>query len=338
MAQIYGVDLGTSNIKMYSTVNDKILNEKNVLAIKDKAEIYAFGNRAYEMYEKAPSYLDVTFPIKNGVIADISNMEDLLGCFYQKMNRSRKVTPGHFCICVPTDVTDVEKRAFFDLIYESPIKTKKVTVVEKPLADAVGVGVDMSSPKGTLIANIGADTTEISVIAAGGLVVSKLMRIGGRHLDEAICNSIKRKYNLVIGSKTAEQLKIQLADALGAGRQSMSVYGIEIVSGLPTKMGIGADLIYESIQSPIEEIAGYIKVMLERVPREISADIFRKGIYLTGGSSQMRNLDEMIYQTTGLKVNKVQNPSETVVRGISKILTTRKYRKLMYVPREKDYD
>ena len=195
MAQhFFGVDLGTSNIKMYSLANDTILNEKNVIAIKNKNEIIKFGDFAFEMYEKAPGNIDVTFPVKFGVIADIQNMEALFSCFYKKINSNKAVTGADFCIAVPTDITEVEKRAFYDVIMDARVKAKRIVVVEKPIADAVGVGIDVNSPNGHLLVNIGADTTEITVISMGGIVISKLIKIGGMKLDDAIAGYIRKKY------------------------------------------------------------------------------------------------------------------------------------------------
>lgn len=188
MAQhVYGIDLGTSNIKMYSSSSDNILNEKNVIAIKNKNEIFSFGNQAFEMYEKAPENINVSFPVKFGVIADIKNMETLFSCFYKKLNGGKTVNGADYCIAVPTDVTEVEKRAFYDVILDAKLKAKNITVVEKPIADAVGMGIDVQSPNGHMIVDIGSDTTEISVISLGGIVLSKLIKTGGSKFDEAIC-------------------------------------------------------------------------------------------------------------------------------------------------------
>ena len=222
MAQhVYGIDLGTSNIKMYSSSSDNILNEKNVIAIKNKNEIFSFGNQAFEMYEKAPENINVSFPVKFGVIADIKNMETLFSCFYKKLNGGKTVNGADYCIAVPTDVTEVEKRAFYDVILDAKLKAKNITVVEKPIADAVGMGIDVQSPNGHMIVDIGSDTTEISVISLGGIVLSKLIKTGGSKFDEAICGIVRKKYNLIIGSRSAEQIKMQLADAIEPDEDSI---------------------------------------------------------------------------------------------------------------------
>lgn len=340
MAQhYYGVDLGTSNIKLYSLASDAILNEKNVIAIKNKNEIIKFGDYAFEMYEKAPGNIEVTFPVKFGVIADIQNMETLFSCFFKKINSNKAVAGSEFCIAVPTDITEVEKRAFYDVIMDAKVKAKRIVVVEKPIADALGVGIDVNSPNGHLLVNIGADTTEITVISMGGIVLSKLIKIGGMKLDEAIANCIRKKFNLIIGSRSAEIVKKELADAMNESADSVTVtYGRNIVTGLPNAQEIDGELVHEAINELLHQIIENIKVILERTPPELSADIISRGIYLTGGSAAVKNLSKLITKETGLKVNVAEEPSETVIRGISKILSDQELMKLAYVPREKEYE
>ncbi len=338
-AHVYGVDLGTSNIKMFSLANNGTINEKNVIAIKNKDEIFSFGDSAFEMYEKAPANIDVSFPVKYGVIADIQNMEMIFNCFYKKINSGKAVTGADFCIAVPTDITEVEKRAFYDVVMDAKVKSKRITVVEKPIADAVGVGIDVNSPNGHLLVNIGADTTEITVISLGGIVLSKLIKIGGNKLDDAICSVIRKKFNLIIGSRSAEVVKKELADAINADENAICMaYGRNIVTGLPNAREITGALVHDGISELLHQIIENIKVILERTPPELSADIINRGIYLTGGSAMIKNLDTLITNETGLKVNVADNPSESVIRGISDILSSEELVELTYVPREKEYD
>lgn len=336
---VYGVDLGTSNIKMFSLANSGTLNEKNVIAIKNKDEVFSFGDAAFEMYEKAPANISVSYPVKYGVIADIQNMEILFNNFYKKINSGKAITGADFCIAVPTDITEVEKRAFYDVVMDAKVKSKRITVVEKPIADAVGVGIDVNSSNGHLIVNIGADTTEISVISLGGIVISKLIKVGGNKLDDAICSIIRKKYNLIIGSRSGEQVKKELADAVNSDENAICMaYGRNIVTGLPNAREITGALVHEGIHELLHQIIENIKVILERTPPELSADIINKGIYLTGGSALIKNIDLLIKQETGLKVNIADDPSESVIRGISDILSSEELLKLTYIPREKEYD
>lgn len=339
MAQhLYGIDLGTSNFKIYGLTNKKTINEKNVIAKKNKDDVFEYGDPAFEMFEKAPSNIEITFPVKFGVIADIRNMDILFECFFKKLNGKSAGNGGDFCIAVPTDITEVEKRAFYDMVAESRVRSKHINVVEKPIADAVGVGIDVDSPKGNLVVNIGADTTEISVISLGGIVLSKLIKIGGSKLDEAICSIVRKKYNLVIGRRTAEQIKINIADAINTSDKKWIAYGRNIVTGLPASKEISASLVYEAISELLHSIIDSIKMILERTPPELAADIISTGLYLTGGSARIKNLDALINQETGLFVNLDDQPDETVIRGIAQILSNQKLKQLMYVPREKQYN
>ena len=222
---------------------------------------------------------------------------------------------------------------------DAKIKAKKIVVVEKPIADAVGVGIDVNSPNGHLLVNIGADTTEITVISMGGIVISKLIKIGGMKLDETIGSYIRKKYNLIIGSRSAEIVKKELADAMNEQADKMTVtYGRNIVTGLPNAREINGDLVHEAISELLHQIIENVKVILERTPPELSADIISKGIYLTGGSANIKNICKLITKETGLKVNVAAEPSETVINGIAKILSSPELMKLTYVPREKEYE
>ena len=215
--------------------------------------------------------------------------------------------------------------------------------MEKPIADAVGLGIDMTSSRGNMIINIGADTTEISVISLGGIVVSRIIKLGGNRLDQMICDVVKRKYNILIGLKTAEQIKKTLSDAMydedneEEGDDILYVYGRNVITGLPSERGVSKDTIYEAIKQFFDDITDSIKNLLERTPPELSADIIDTGIFLTGGSSSIKNLDKLIAKETDLKVNTVENAEDSVIRGISIIMSDSRYRKLMYEPRESSF-
>ena len=197
-SNVYGIDLGTCNMKIYCKATNKILNEKDTIALVNKNQIYAYGDAAYAMYEKAPESINVIFPVCSGVIADFDILQNMLQAFLEK-NVKGKFHGAEFIVAVPTDITDVEKRAFFDMFYKSKLKPKTVLLCEKPIADAVGLGLDVNEPTGIMVVDLGADTTEISVISLGGLVLSELLHFGGNKIDESIITYVKRKYNLVIG-------------------------------------------------------------------------------------------------------------------------------------------
>lgn len=339
---VYGIDFGTGNIKIFNGITKTTLNEKNIIAIKNKNQLFEIGNEAYKMYEKAPSNIKVIFPIKFGVIADLNNMKLLFEQFFKKLTGPRGSKMGRFCIAVPTDITEVEKRAFYDVVAKSDIKAREIKIVEKPIADAVGLGLDMTSQRGNMIVNIGADTTEISVISLGGIVVSRIIKIGGNMLDSLICDIVKKKYNIYIGLKTAEKIKCQLSDAMYDEDEDidddlMYVYGRNVITGLPSERGVAKDTIYEAIKPFFDEIIESVKALLERTPPELSADILDTGIYLTGGSASIKNLNKLIAEETDLKVNTVANPGESVIRGVSMIVSDSKFKKLMYEPKESSF-
>ncbi|SEF38852.1 rod shape-determining protein [Lachnospira multipara] len=337
MSNVYGIDIGTSNFKM-CTKDNEILNEKNIIAIVNKNELLAFGDEAYEMYEKTPENIEVSFPVKFGVIADIENMQTLLYSFYEKINKEKKTGNTEFYIAVPTDVTEVEKRAFYELVVESKVKAKNVFVVDKPVADAIGAGIDVTKSKGVMVVNIGAETTEISVLSLGGIVISKSVKIGGNKLDECIISAVRKAYNLVIGSKTAEGLKKELGSAVKTEEKFAPGFGRNILSGLPVSVQISSDVIYDAIVDSLHSIMDSIKVILERTPPELAADIIKDGVYFTGGTSMINNLEDFIKSETNLNVTIVENPSESVVRGLMGVVTNPDFAKIPYTPQDRTFE
>ncbi len=333
---IFGVDIGTSNIKIYSKDNETILNQKNIIAIANKTEIYAYGDEAFEMHEKAPDSIQVTFPVKYGVIADFDNMQTLFLQFIKKFNgEKKKLESADYYIAVPTDITEVEKRAFLELARNSKVRAKKIMIINKPVADALGAGVDVNIAKGIMIVNIGADTTEIAILSLGGIVLSKTVRFGGNKLDEQIISAIRKKYNLIIGNKTAEYIKFEIGSALKQEEKFTSIYGRHIVTGLPTKCNISSTIVYDCMIEFINQIIDSMKMILERTPPELAADIIETGIYLTGGSSAIKGMADLINNETDLHVNIADRPSECVVRGIKKIIEKPEYNDIAYIPKER---
>lgn len=317
----FGIDFGTSTIKVYKKHEGIVLDQRNIIAIANKKDLFAVGDEAYEMHEKAPVNIKVTYPIRNGVIADFNCMVDLLNEVNKQVGaKAGKFQATEYIVATPTDITEVERRAFFDLITSSSSKAKKIRIVEKPIADALGVGLDVTSACGVMIVNIGADTTEVSVLALGGIVLSKLMPIGGNKLDESIKTYVKKKYNLIIGDKTAETLKKELASAIPCEESLLSVYGRDVVTGLPLEIQISSSMVYEAISEYLYAIVDAIRIILERTPPEISSDIIDSGIYITGGSANIRNLDQLISKETDLKINIAENAANSVVIGLGKII------------------
>lgn len=329
MSNTFGIDLGTCNVKVFCKATGKVLNEKNTIAIVNKNQMYAYGDQAYAMYEKAPENINVTFPVINGVIADYANMQTMIFEFLEKYSKG-KVRGAEFVVAVPTDITEVEKKAFFDIFAKSKVKPKGVLLCEKPLADAVGLGIDVNQPTGVMVVDMGADTIEISVISLGGLVLSDLMHFGSNRLDESIISYIRREFNLVIGKKTAKALKEELGSGLPGRQETMTVVGLDVVSGLPVEREITAEVVYEAIKANLESICSSIKLILEKTPPELARDIIYAGIYITGGGSKIKDLDQLFTQITNIKVNTCENPEESAVRGLSKIATDSKYKRIPF--------
>ena len=325
---IFGIDLGTNNIKIYKRSDDSVMVEKNMIAIENKKNFFAYGDSAFDMYEKAPGNIVASYPVCNGVIADIKNMETLLRYFITDLSGGT-IKPADYYVAVPTDVTEVEKRAFYDLIKDANVKAKKIMVVEKAVADGLGLDIDVKNSQGVLIVNVGYDTTEISILSLGGIVLSRLIKVGGLKFDEAIRTVIRNEFGLLIGGKTAEKVKINLQQLEKAGKPAV-VYGRDIVSGLPVEREIPTELAVKALAETFYTIIDNVKVILERTPPELGADIYRHGIYLTGGASQISHLAQLIQRGTGLKVNLCENPIETVARGLARVIKDDNYKSVAY--------
>lgn len=325
---VFGIDLGTSNIKIYNRADDSVMVEKNMIAIENKKTFFAYGDSAFEMYEKAPGNIVASYPVSNGVIADIKNMETLLKYFINDLSNGN-IKPADYYVAVPTDVTEVEKRAFYDLIKDANVKAKKIMVVEKAVADGLGLDIDVKNSQGVLIVNVGYDTTEVSILSLGGIVLSRLIKVGGLKFDEAIRTAIRNEFSLLIGGKTAEKVKINLNELEKAGKPAI-VYGRDIVSGLPVERAIPTELVSKALIESFNTIIDSIKVILERTPPELGADIYKNGVYLTGGASQVSHLAKLMQKGTGLKVNVCENPIESVARGLSKVIKDDNYKSVAY--------
>ena len=324
-SKLFGIDFGTSTIKIYKKNEGVIFDAKNIIAIADNSRVIAIGDEAFDMYGKAPSNIDVDFPVKYGVIANIANMQALLNYAFDQLSKKYgKFSGAEFLVAAPTAITEVERRAFFDLVASSNAKTKKIKLVEKPIADALGAGLKVTKAKGVMIVDIGADTTEVSILSLGGIVLSKLIPIGGNKFDESIAVNVKKRYNLYIGNRTAENIKRQLATALPGEEQTVKVYGRDVVTGLPTEKEINSTFVYETISEHLSTIVDSIRIILERTPPEISADIIDSGIYITGGSANIRYLDQLMSHDTDLNINVCKDPANTVVNGLGKIIEDHK--------------
>lgn len=332
----FGIDLGTSNIKIYNYGKKQILNERNMIAIINKDTIYATGDVAFDMFERTPESIVVSSPINNGVIADIDSMQVLLKKMLTKA-AGHSLRGSNFIMAVPTDITEVEKRAFYDLIRMTGVKEKKVLFVEKPIADALGVGLDVNHAQGIMVIDVGADTTEVSILSLGGIVVSKIIQTGGNRFDEAILAMVKKEYNLIIGKKTAEQLKIKLCSIDSEQTQEMLVTGRDVVTGLPRELVVDAAILEDAMEEQFQVIVDAAKMILERTPPELASDIIDEGIFLTGGSSNVAKLVDMLAVATELETNVYNHADESVIRGLERIIAEKEFNKLATEMKEKLY-
>lgn len=328
----YGIDLGTSNIKIYDGTDGHILLEKNMIAYTGRDELLAYGDSAYEMYEKAPANIHLSYPLSFGVIAELKFEETLIRSFMLDLMKNN-IHPADYYVAIPWDVTEVEKRAFYDLVKEANLKARKVYIVEKAVADGVGMNIDVKTAQGVLVVNVGYETTEISILSLGGIVISKLIKVGGKKFDDSIRNAIRLEYNLIIGGKTSEGVKNSLTD-LEADKEPAVVYGRDIVTGLPVEKSISTNLIDDCLHDDFQTIVDNVRIILERTPPELAADIYKHGMYLTGGASQTANLVQALANGTGLRVNMAESPLTSVVDGLARIIEDEHFKSIAYAPEQ----
>lgn len=314
----FGIDFGTGTIKVYKKTEGIVLNERSVVATvgknKEKHPI-AIGDKAYEMFEKVPPNIHVSFPMTHGVIAQMQDMSALWNFMMSKVSGRKPPKGADFYLAVPADIREVDQKAFSRVVMEGECKPRKVCLVQRPIADALGLKLDVEKSRGIMIANIGADTTEISVISLGGIVVSKMLPYGGNYFDQQIINYIRKEYNFDIGRKSAEHLKKMLVSAVPT-EETATVVGRNVVRGLPGEVTVSSGEIFPLVKGVFYTISASVRSMLERTPPEIASEIERAGIYLTGGSSWLRGMDQLVANETRYKVNTTKHAQRTVITGI----------------------
>ena len=333
---VYGLDLGTYEIKVFDKRKNEIWCEKNVIAMKDRKYIFSLGDQAYEMYEKSPDNIQVVFPMKNGVIAHFDDMQYLLG---NLLKTGRQFVRGsEYVIAVPTDVTEVEKKAFFVLVFHSEARAKSVRIVERGLADALGCGIDIMEEKGAFIANFGGGTTELSVLSSGGIVLNRLVKIGGDSFDDAIVSLVRHNLEFLIGRMTAERLRKEFGVFDQKTDTAITVSGRDLITGVPGQTEIPISLVRAAMKDPIEECVHAIRTMIERTPPDVRRAIEAKGIYLTGGLSNMKGLSTYLQESIGLSVISSPQAELCAVRGLQKIISDKAYyRRLLYSMLDDNY-
>jgi rod shape-determining protein MreB len=315
-----GIDLGTANVLVYVKGRGIILTEPSVVAVDDDNHIVAVGDAARDMIGRTPGNITAIRPMKDGVIADYVITEAMLRFFIGKATKGRiGFSRPDVMVCVPAGVTSVEKRAVRDAALRAG--AREAYLIEEPLAAAIGANVPISGPSGNLVIDIGGGTSEIAVIALGGIVVSTSLRIGGNKFDEAIASYIRKKYNLMVGERTAEEVKITIGTALPLERElSMEVRGRDLIAGLPRTIPITSSEVMEAIEQPLQQIVSAVRTVLEQTPPELSSDIIDKGMVMSGGGSQLRNIDRLLTQVTGVPCHVAERPLECVAVGTGRAL------------------
>jgi rod shape-determining protein MreB len=314
------IDLGTVNTRVYARNRGIVVNEPSAVALDDSTgEVQAVGKEAKEMLGRTPSAIRVVKPLKDGVIADFKVTEKMLSYFMQKAHQRRTLVHPRVIISIPSEITQVEKRAVTDSAYRA--KAAEVHLVEQAMMAAIGAGLPVTQPGGNLVVDIGGGTTDVALISMSGIVYSRSVRIAGNRMDEAIMNYLKRKYNLLIGERTAEQIKIEIGSAYALEKpMTMEIKGRSLIEGVPKTITVDDSEIREALSESVSAVVSAIRVALERTPPELSADISDRGLVLAGGGALLRNLDKRIREETGLPVCIADDPLCSVVLGTAKLL------------------
>ncbi len=316
-----GIDLGTANTLVYVRGQGVVLCEPSVVAI-DRAthQVLAVGEEAKRMLGRTPGNIIAVRPMKDGVIADFDITEAMLRYFIRKVHRKNRIISPRVVIAVPSGITEVEKRAVKDSAERAGARSP-VYLVEEPIAAAIGVGLPIHEPAGNMIIDIGGGTTEIAVISLSGIVFAKSIRIGGDEFDEAIITHLKKTYNLMIGERTAEEIKIRIGSAYPLEEEmTLEVKGRDILAGLPKTVTVTSEEIREALAEPISTILEAVRIALERTPPELSADLIDRGLILAGGGALLRGLDKLVSEETGLPVHIADDPLTAIALGTGRYL------------------
>ena len=327
-----GIDLGTATTLVYVKGEGVVLCEPSVVAIeKNTSHVLAVGDEAKRMLGRTPGNIVAIRPMRDGVIADFEITEAMLRYFIKRVHHRRVLVRPRIVIAIPSGITEVEKRAVRDSAERAG--AREVFLIGEPIAAAIGVGLPIQDPIGNMIIDIGGGTTEIAVISLAGIVFSKSIRIGGDEMDETIIEYLKKTYNLMIGERTAEDIKIRIGSAYSLEKElSLEVKGRDLVSGLPKALTITSQEVRDALREPLEAIIETVKVSLERTPPELAADLIEHGIIMAGGGAQLKGLDKSISEATGLPVHIADEPLTAVVQGTGKVLSEIRYLKRVTVP------
>lgn len=330
-----GIDLGTANTLVYVRGRGIVLQEPSVVAIQaDTKQPVAVGNEAKRMIGRTPGNIVAIRPLKDGVIADFDITQTMLRYFIAKAQRRRSLIRPRVVVCVPSGVTEVEKRAVQDAALQAGARDPRL--IEEPMAAAIGAGLPITEPTGNMVVDLGGGTTNVAIISLGGIVTHKNIRVGGDEMDEAIVNHIKRNYNMLIGERTAEEVKIQIGSAYPVNDdESIEIRGRDLVTGLPKNLKLTAEEVRQALEDPVSQIIEAIKITLEKTPPELAADIMDRGVVMTGGGALLRGLDRRVADETGMPVVVAEDPLLCVVQGTGKMLEDLdRYSRMLVTPKK----
>ena len=315
------IDLGTANTLVYAKGKGIVVSEPSIVAVnRVTGKVEAVGKDAKDMLGRTPGNIVAIRPMKDGVIADFEITEKMLSHFIRRAHNRNTLVRPRIIIGIPSEVTQVEKRAVKDSALKA--KASEVYLVDQAMAAAIGAGLPITEPSGNMVVDIGGGTTDIAVISLAGIVYSKSVRVAGNEMDEAVIQYIKKKYNLLIGERTAEQIKLEIGSAFPLEEPiTMEIKGRDLIEGIPKTLTVTDAEIREALSEPISLIVNAVRVALERTPPELSADIVDRGIVLTGGGSLLKNLDRLLREETGLPVSVAEDPLSSVVLGTGKMLS-----------------
>lgn len=315
-----GIDLGTANTLVYLKGKGVILREPSVVAMNNNTgQILAVGIEAKQMIGRTPGNITALRPLKDGVIADFETTQSMLRHFIRKVVGNSPLARPRVVICVPSGVTEVEKRAVVDSAMTAG--AKEAFLIEEPMASAIGAGLPVEEPSGSMVVDIGGGTSEVAVISLGGIVVSRSLRVAGDEFDDSIIHYIKKEYNLMIGERTAEDIKVKIGSAFPLEKEeTYNISGRDLVTGLPKELQVSSEEIREALKEPVNSVVDSIKFTLEKTPPELAADIMERGIMLAGGGALLKGLDKLINKETGIPVFIAEQPMDCVVLGTGRVL------------------
>lgn len=311
-----GIELGSRYLRICASDKDDISHVSSVIALNQQMELVAIGNEAYSMFEKEPYAIHIISPMTHGVIGDYTNMRLLLRTLMSSY--AKRFRKYHYMVAAPVDISNIEKRAFYDLIWEASPRVKGIELLAKPMVDAVGLGIKVKEPRGNMVVNFGADTCEISVISLGGIVGSRLLKVGGNQLDHWIVGYMRRHEKIEIGRKTAQNFKYQYAKSEELDK-SFLLKGRDVVTGLPISTKVPLSVIDERIHNYVLEVCMEVRNMLEVIPPELAADIMIEGIYISGGGAHFKKMNHWMEEVLQIPIRTSAGPQESVIRGLKEL-------------------